>query len=146
MTFRYARVMSFLCAFTIAHVLWLCPDAEAGRGPREAEVRARLCSGIKQEVTLGKMGRADCVSTTHAIEIDWSEKWHEGLGQVLAYATATRLRPGLVLVCRQDEANCLRHSLAAQEVLSAQSLTATVWNCGLDATSLSDCRRVEVGR
>jgi len=144
--FRYGRTMSIICAFAIAHAFWLCPPAQAAHGLYEAEVQAHLCAGIEQEVHLGEMGRADCVSTTHAIEIDWSEKWHEGLGQVLAYATATGLRPGLVLVCRQDEANCLRHSLAAQEVFSAQHLPATIWNCGTDAADLSDCRRVEVGK
>ncbi len=134
--------MSFLCAFAIAHTLWLCPDA-AARGPREAEVQARLCAGMDQEVRLGAMGRADCISSTHAIEIDWSEKWREGIGQALSYATRTGLRPGLVLVCRSNDSGCLAHSLAAREVFSTQHIGATIWECDIDAAALSDCLRRE---
>ena len=30
--------------------------------------------------------RADCISATHAIEVDFSEKWAEAIGQALHYA------------------------------------------------------------
>ncbi len=94
---------------------------------------------MTREVALGDMGRADCVSATHAIEVEWDDKWHEGVGQALAYATASGLEPGLVLLCRHKERLCLKHSLAAQEVFSAQGVTATVWECGLDSETLDDC-------
>lgn len=91
------------------------------------------------------MGRADCVSETHAIEIDWADKWHEGIGQALSYATATGLAPGLILVCRQEIGRCLSHSLSAREVFAVQGVAATVWECSTDDVSLADCIRREVG-
>ena len=39
----------------------------------EAEMRARLCARLKTKVVLGGMGRADCVSDTHAVEVGWAD-------------------------------------------------------------------------
>ena len=115
-----------------------------GFGQDEAARADLFCAGMDQEVVLGGMGRADCVSSTHAIEVDWTDKWHEGLGQALSYATATGLSPGLILICRNDESLCLRHSLAAREVLAAQAIQSMIWECAADARALSDCLRRDI--
>jgi len=108
-------------------------------GWRESDYRDALCAGMQMEVSLGAYGRADCVSETHAIEIDWADKFKQGVGQALTYSQRTDLIPGLILICRRSEALCLDHSLAAQETLSAYGAEATVWECGLDSVSLDDC-------
>lgn len=108
-------------------------------GWREAHYRDALCAGMQTEVRLGSFGRADCVSETHAIEVEWADKFKEGVGQALTYSTSTTLIPGLILICRRSEASCLGHSLAAQETFSAFGIEATVWECGLDDVSLSTC-------
>lgn len=127
--------LTFLSIVTLVSLPALADDAVT-----EAEMQARLCAGLETEVVLGGMGRADCVSDIHAIEIDWADKWHEGLGQVLSYATATGKRPGLVL----DDARCLAYSLSAREVFATQRVDATVWECAQDAETLRDCLRREI--
>ena len=86
-------------------------------GTSELEYRQRLCDGLRQEVTLANGARADCISTTHAIEVDFSEKWAEALGQSLLYAAATDLTPGIYLICRQSPSNCLAHRLRLEEAI-----------------------------
>lgn len=108
-------------------------------GWREADFRDALCAGMQTEVRLGSYGRADCVSETHAIEVEWADKFKEGVGQALTYSTSTTLIPGLILICRRSEASCLGHSLAAQETFSAFGIEATVWECSLEDVSLSTC-------
>jgi len=97
---------------------------------KEADYRADLCSGMRQEVQLANGARADCLSDTHAIEVDFTEKWAEALGQSLLYAAATDLKPGIFLICRDKEANCLSHRLRLDEAISAFGLPITVWSFG----------------
>lgn len=107
----------------------------------EADYRDALCAGMRMEVVLSKQSRADCVSDTHAIEVEWADNFKEGVGQALTYAYESRLIPGLILVCRRDEASCLAASLTSQETFSAFGIEATVWECGAEARALSDCLR-----
>ncbi|SEP82554.1 hypothetical protein SAMN05428969_1076 [Devosia sp. YR412] len=111
---------------------------------READFRDALCAGMRTEVRLADYGRADCISRTHAIEVEWADKFKEGVGQSLTYSTTTALVPGLILICRRPEDSCLRNSLAAQETFAAFGIEATVWECGLDARILSDCLRRDI--
>ena len=118
---------------------------EAHTDWREAEFRDALCAGMRMEVVLKDFGRADCVSDTYAIEVEWADKFREGVGQALTYATATTLIPGLILICRRSESSCLSASLTAQETFSAFGIEAVVWECGLDSSALSDCLERHIG-
>jgi hypothetical protein len=113
--------------------------ARAGSGLKEPDYQRALCAGMRLEVRLGEYGRADCVSDTHAIEVEWADKFKEGVGQALIYSTATQLLLGLILVCRRDEASCFHASLTAQETFSTFGIEATVWECGSGSRLLSDC-------
>lgn len=46
-------------------------------------------------------GRVDVLNSTYAIEIDFLEKWQEGIGQSLHYGDATRRIPCLALILRE---------------------------------------------
>jgi hypothetical protein len=39
----------------------------------ESEIVGRLCAGMQQELTFPDSTRLDCLSTTHAIEVDFSD-------------------------------------------------------------------------
>ncbi len=65
------------------------------------ESLASLIQG-RTEVSIPN-GRVDLVTDEFAIEVDFLEKWHEGIGQALHYGTATGKRPGLALTLRHDE-------------------------------------------
>src|SRR5262245_41863840 len=64
---------------------WISAFAEEVRGRPEVAV---------------EHGRADVVTAEFAFEVDWLDKWHEGIGQALHYASATEKRPGLALILR----------------------------------------------
>ena len=49
-------------------------SSRTGRNP--------LCAGFEMEVRLERQGRADCVSSSLAVEVEWTDKWKEGVGQV----------------------------------------------------------------
>ena len=91
-------------------------------------------------------GRADCVGPHYAIEIDWSEKWAESLGQAMYYASQTGKEPGLILLCRKPEADCLKHSIRVEAAITQYKIRATVWECGQFPLTLNDCRTKRFGQ
>ena len=52
----------------------------------------------KTEVVLPDMTRADIVTDTFAIEVDFGDKWAESIGQSLYYAKQLDKKPGVLLV------------------------------------------------
>lgn len=104
----------------------------------------RFCAGMNLEVPVGEPRRADCISETHAIEVDWHDDWKEGLGQALAYSAATELTPGIILVCRSDQAHCLRSSLFIRQTMTYHNVRSTLWDCLPIDESLADCTRWEL--
>ena len=93
----------------------------------EADYRDMLCVGMEQEVRLPNGTRADCLTDTHAIEVEFSEKWAEGLGQALSYAASTGKQPAIFLICRQEQDKCLAHALRLEEAIAYWQLPVTVW-------------------
>lgn len=83
----------------------------------EKDYQNEWCAG-ETEVVLHDRTRIDCVTQTHAIEIDWCNKWAEGVGQSLYYAKVTGKKPGLALICSEDETSRYpsRAKLAAPEI------------------------------
>jgi hypothetical protein len=115
--------------------------------PRELEVNRvnSLCAGMDIEVLLPSGARADCVSKTHAIEVDYTRRWADAIGQSLHYASQLELLPGMVLVCHKDtsEASCYRHYLRVADTFSYWTISMTVWLCDTHAAVLADCTREE---
>lgn len=60
----------------------------------------RWCAeyGGQYEVTLPDGTRCDCITKTHAVEIDFARNWAEAIGQSLHYARLTNKRAGIVLI------------------------------------------------
>ena len=52
-------------------------------------MQARYCAGMDIEITLPDDTRADCISNTHAIEVEFTEYWYQALGQALHYSLWT---------------------------------------------------------
>ena len=106
---------------------------------RERDYQATLCQGWEIEHTLPDGARVDCLSDAHAIEIDFSDKWAEGIGQALFYGAQTGLGPGLILVCRQQLETCQGHLERALSVVEAYDLPLSVWACEAGARRLEEC-------
>lgn len=66
--------------------------------------------GGQTEVTLPDGTRADIVTDSHAIEVDFARKWKEAIGQSLNYAFQTNKKAGIVLILeRKDDERHLIH-------------------------------------
>ncbi len=113
-------------------------------GQYESDIQKLFCQGMRMEVALPTGVRADCLSGTHAIEIDWSQKWAEGVGQAMHYASVTGLKVGIVLICKLDQSLCLSHRFRAESTLAHYGIKATIWECDRDMQSREDCTAREV--
>lgn len=132
----FAFLASLSCAPTV-----LGQDAEQRV---DSFYQHRLCQGLRLDAYIGQQRRPDCVSETHVIEIVFHDKWREGIGRALAYSADTALTPGVVLVCRSDQAHCLASSLFVRRTLAHHKLNATLWDCLPIHLSLSDCKRWDI--
>jgi len=116
----------------------------------ESEMVAKLCAGMNQELVLPDRTRIDCLSPTHAIEVDFSEKWAEAIGQALHYSLWTaelpsigKKRAGIILICRHARDTCTDHSVRLFRVVDAFDLPVTVWDCDVTDESLDDCQQID---
>ena len=135
---RAAKALSILTTTRRPAPIRFPAPAPTDRHAHEANYREVLCEGMDWEVSLPNGARADCISDTHAIEVDFSEKWAEALGQALLYAAATGLQPGIFLVCRGEDHNCLGHRLRLDEAIQAWNLPVEVWPVEEQDVALGD--------
>ena len=124
---------SDLALAATALALWI-----SSTSAQESKYQARYCAGMEQEVTMPSGSRADCISDEYAIEVDFSNKWAEAIGQSLHYASETDLKAGIVLVC-DDPANCDGHGYRLTSTAQKFRLPLTVWFCRPDDATLDDC-------
>ena len=59
------------------------------------------------EYRLEDLSRVDCLTDTHAFEVDWADgsKVYEAIGQALYYSAETGKLPGIVLLIRKDKSD-----------------------------------------
>jgi len=57
----------------------------------------------KTEVVLEDRTRVDIVTSNYAIEVDFSTKWAESIGQALFYSLMTEKKPGVLLIMEDPE-------------------------------------------
>ena len=81
----------------------------------------------RQEVRISH-GRIDVLTSTYAIEVDWLNKWHEGLGQAQHYGFITGKAPAVALIIKPNEwpLNALRRSKLEEIRLVAEKLGVEV--------------------
>lgn len=53
------------------------------------------------EYKLNDGSRVDCLTSTYAIEVDFAEKWAEGIGQSLYYSLESGKKPAVLLIMEQ---------------------------------------------
>ena len=81
-------------------IITCSPAAIAAHSHLEKEYQTAWCAqhdGIT-EVVLTDQARVDCVTETHAVEVDFAAKWAESVGQALYYGLKTKLQPGVLLI------------------------------------------------
>ena len=72
--------------------------------------------------------RAEIVTETHAIEVEWASNWHGSIGQALWYAKMKKKRAGVVLIYRKPED--LRFELRLRALIRDHDLPIDVWKTG----------------
>jgi len=67
---------------------------------RERWYQQRWCQehGGRMEARLPDGTRVDCLTATHAIEVDFARKFYEAIGQSLYYSLQTGKRAGIILI------------------------------------------------
>ena len=71
----------------------------------------------QSQFKLKDLSRVDCLTETHAFEVDWADgmKVYEAIGQSLYYASQTAKKPGILLLIRKD--NSEKHIRKIKEVI-----------------------------
>jgi hypothetical protein len=80
-------------------LLFLPIVANAATESELADLYCKDVGGIR-EVVLQDKTRVDCLTDRLAIEVDWANKWYEGIGQSLHYAMHTGRLPAVVLLTK----------------------------------------------
>ena len=77
------------------------------------------------EVILKDKTRCDCLTDDYAIEVDFSRKWAEAVGQSLHYAKMTGKQAGILLIV--ENKNDKKHLARLKSVITFHNLPITVW-------------------
>jgi len=108
------------CAMLMALSLLMAP----ANAKTEADHQAEWCPGQK-EVELKDLTRVDCLTDTHAIEIEWAYNWKEDIGQSLHYALMTGKTPGIALIMQKHTDK--RYLDQLNVVIEGYELPIKVW-------------------
>jgi len=81
--------------------------------------------GGKCEVRMSDGTRCDIVTDTHAIEVDWADKWAEAVGQSLWYSFQTNKKPGIVLILKSGKDR--KHLMRLPSLIDGKGLGIDVW-------------------
>jgi len=103
-------------------ILFVTISASAARLNSERyyqEIAAKKYGG-EAEVTMPDGTRCDIVTETHAIEVDFADKWGEAIGQSLNYGFQTSKRAGILLILESPDDN--RHLLRVQSIIEHYGL------------------------
>jgi len=60
------------------------------------------------EYRLHDGSRVDCLTDKYAIEVDFSKKWKEAIGQALYYGVETNKQPAIAIITNGHDDNNLR--------------------------------------
>lgn len=105
------KTVSILFTF-IAALLYLlfeddiAPQKLSTANHNEKYYQTKMCNALggKMEVVLEDRARIDCLTSEYAIEVDFAEKWAEGIGQSLYYAEMSGKKPAVGLISGAGDA------------------------------------------
>ena len=96
--------MKFLVPF-LSSIL-IISSLNANAIENEAYYSEKFCDELsgQTEYLLQDLSRVDCLTETHAFEVDWADgsKVYEAIGQSLYYSSETGKLPGILLLIRKE--------------------------------------------
>lgn len=122
------NLLSLLCLTACSIATPEAPAQEPASEPRaprrlsERSVQECACARLQLEVMLPSGTRADCVSDTHAIEVEATQDWAQGIGQSLHYAEQLDKKAFVFLFCERQPETCLSHQLRLESTIAAHGL------------------------
>ena len=121
---RYRPVMGFLI-WVVGAATLLFVGVACAQHP-ESYYATRWCESMrgKTEVVLADGTRADCITETHAVEVERAAKFYGGIGQSLWYAFQTNKRAGLVMIVGPGDG---RYMHRLESVVKHYSLPIDIW-------------------
>ena len=119
---------SYLSALLLA-IVFVSPALAAHQHP-EKWYQDKWCheKGGQQEVILPDKTRADCITTTNAVEVEFGRNWAESIGQSLFYSLQTGKRAGIVLVL--ESVDDRRYWYRLNSVIQEFKLPIDAWATG----------------
>lgn len=123
--------MTSATRFLLAVLIFLAPAiSQAASKHPEKYYQESWCAeqGGQAEVALSDNTRADCITSTHAIEFDFGKKWAEAIGQSLYYSFQTGKRAGVVLIL--ENAKDRKYWIRINSVIQHFSLPIDTWAIG----------------
>lgn len=113
-----------LCLFSGLMVFYASPvDAK----PKEKEYQAAFCEPLKGETEhiLSDKTRVDCLTDEYAIEVEFSRKWAEAIGQSLFYSLHTGKKAGIALIVKGNKEH--KYFIRLNSTIDHFKLPITVW-------------------
>ena len=87
------------------------------------EIAAKKYNG-QTEVTVPDGTRCDIVTETHAIEVDFADKWAEAIGQSLNYSFQLNKKAGILLILEKPDDE--RHLIRVESIIKHYELQIDV--------------------
>ena len=83
----------------------LSAQAWAQRAQKEDYYAQLWCEsqGGQSEVRTSQNTRVDCLLPDYAVEVDFDQKWAEGLGQALHYGVEMNRQPAVLLIIKDHD-------------------------------------------
>jgi len=102
----------------------------AGHLQREQYYQDQWCveHGGIAEWRLPDNTRCDCLTRTHAIEVDFARKFYEAIGQSLYYSLQTGRRAGIVLILERPADR--KYFIRLNSVIDHFALPIDTWSVG----------------
>ena len=111
-------------------LLSMSPLVNSDSRPSEIWYQKVWCEGkggkVEQRLQDGR--RVDCVTKTHAIEMDFASKWPEAIGQSIDYGMLTNKKPGIVLILTKPSDQ--QHWERLNKVVQHYQLPIKLWKLG----------------
>jgi len=147
---RLGKATFLLCNSAILSLFGMIGSAQAHDEKHHA---AALCKDKDHEVVVTNDNtRMDCIGKVFVYEVDWSEKWHEGIGQALYYAASEKhadgkdYLPGLILICKHstlkrpvNPKTCHNHYERAKQAFEHHGIKGQIWFCLNGARRRDQC-------
>ncbi len=106
--------------------------APAFANSNEAEYQKQWCAKHNGEINYKTSDESivDCLTNTHAVEIDHAEKWQQAMRKARSNSVKTYKFPGIVLILENSADK--KHLMRLRELNEKRRLGIKIWTVGME--------------